>query len=211
MSEPNWDDVPYLLHYEDAGLAHIFPAMNAVGHGFPETHLRDVTDGIDAERAFLEFQAANPKRREILVPVWYQIPGKPWYRAEIRKAPETIGSLVGSVEGKRLPKRPRSYNRDACGGPAAFVEMANPSPFVGVGVRLVCPCGLTHWAKAVDGYRSAADVPIKVVEGLIRRQTYRNVHRRWEGLKIAGEWVAMSDGEEFPHVVYRASVKVGGQ
>ncbi|MFJ2187855.1 hypothetical protein ACIOJE_07785 [Kitasatospora sp. NPDC087861] len=202
MSEPNWDDVRYLLHYKDSGALHIYPASNAVGHGFPETLLRTVTDGIDAEKAFLEFQAANPKRREVLASVWYQIPGKPWYRIEIRKAPDTIGSVVGDLSGKRLPKRPRGSSGERCDNVARYVEVAKASPMVGVALRTVCTCGLTHFAKALDGYRAATDVPISVVDGIL------GVTRPIDlGYRISGPWVAAQQGGEFPHAVYRAPVE----
>ena len=84
MSEPNWDDVPYLLHFENLGRAQVFPAANRVGHGMPSHDLRDVTDGIDAEKAFKEFVEAN-RLDWRLAPVWYRIPDwdQPWYRIEI--------------------------------------------------------------------------------------------------------------------------------
>ncbi|MEU5383703.1 hypothetical protein [Kitasatospora cineracea] len=203
MLEPDWEDVRYLLHCGDAGVAQIFPAANAVGHGFPETSLRNVTDGIDAEKAFQEFQAANPKRREVLVPVWYQVPwNSTWYRAEIRKAPDTVGSVVGDVSGKRLPKRPRGSSGERCDNVARFVEVAKASPMVGVALRTVCTCGAVHFAKALDGFKAATDVPIGTVEGIL------GVTRRIDlGYRISGPWAATQQSGEFPHIVYRAPLE----
>ncbi|MGW2539289.1 hypothetical protein ACWC5I_00055 [Kitasatospora sp. NPDC001574] len=202
MSEPNWDDMRYLLHYKDSGSLHIFPAANVVGHGFPEIRLRDVTDGIDAEKAFLEYQEASPKRREVLAPVWYQIPGKPWYRIEIRNAPDTIGSLIGDASRKRLPKRSRGSSGERCDNVARFVEVAKASVMVGVALRTVCTCGITHFAKALDGYQTATAVPIAVVDGILGVTRLIDL-----GYRVSGPWTATQQGGEFPHVVYRAPVE----
>jgi len=125
----------------------------------------------------------------------------------VREDPTTITvqrrRLLGEVSaGQPVPVRKANrrgpvQEQPACSGVAHFVDVAKASSMVGVAVRLVCPCGSTHWAKGVDGgYKSAETVP---VEEIAR-------HIRGEGYEIAGDWSVRAIGGEFPHTVHRAPV-----
>ncbi|MBD0739821.1 hypothetical protein [Streptomyces sp. CBMA29] len=115
----------------------------------------------------------------------------------------TIGDSAGSVV---LNKFTWKVSRPACDDTARYVEVAKASPFVRPAVRLICTCGLDHWARAIDGYEDAASIPLRVIADHIARRHYLPTEQEWEGYATCGPWVAAHAGTDFPHIVYRAAV-----
>lgn len=115
----------------------------------------------------------------------------------------TIGDSAGSVV---LDKFERKFPRPECDDTAQYVEVAKASPFVRPAVRLICTCGLNHWARAIDRYEDAESIPQRVIADDIARLHYRTSDREWDGYRISGPWVAAHAGTDFPHIAYRAPV-----
>lgn len=93
--------------------------------------------------------------------------------------------------------RPHTEKQLSCADGAQFVEITR-FLLTSAAARLTCGCGLNHWAKAIDGdYRTAAAVPVELVEQLIGTAGYQ----------VAGAWYDHAIKGEFAHTSRRARVR----
>lgn len=88
--------------------------------------------------------------------------------------------------------------RPACDDTGRSVVLDKASPLVGVALSLVCTCGATHYARAIDGASS--------IERAQTAPQLARVLRAWE-VTLTGPWTAqLRTDHGFRRTAYTAPV-----